>query len=153
VVSTEICLECECPATIHTAWGDWLCEWCLNHGPNHGLQCPFCPPSQVVTFVGAPVADVDEQPDEAPDALSPSASGATTLDLPQVQGGPLSPVSGVLPPETSGTGGTLADQLQALTWCVTRAYDSKEAPAGLIAAADAGLLTFERLIRAVGGAR
>lgn len=204
-MTTEICDVCVCPATIETAWGDWYCQFCYDHSGT--IQCPFCPPSQVVTFVGLPVADVDEQPDEAPTASLPlsGAVGATTLDLPQVQGGNLSaseesgckpmeqrppggsvlvntpsatpfdsgtsengrttavpqsttvvrnlsPVPGVLPPE-SGTGGTLADQLQALTWCVTRAYDSKEAPAGLIDLADAGLLTFERHVRAVGGAR
>ena len=140
----DVCLECDCPATIVTAWGDWLCAWHMDHGPSTSLTCPQC--SQDATPAGLPVAAVDERPGDATDAgAPPPASVAPTLDPPQVQGGNFSPVV-VLPPDSTTGELTLTDMVQAVEWCVTRAYDH-DAPRGIIAAADAGLTILRHLER------
>jgi len=135
----DVCLECDCPATIVTAWGDWLCAWHMDHGPSTSLICPTC--SQDATPAGLPVAVMSDRPGDATDAVPPRTASVA----------PISPVV-VLPPEAAtGDPYSWANMVQALTWCVNRAYDSKDAPTGVIEAADAGLTVFERVARAVQG--
>ena len=129
----DVCLECDCPATIVTAWGDWLCAWHMDHGPSTSLTCPQC--SQDATPAGLPVAAVDDRPGDATDAVSPRTASVA----------PISPVV-VLPPDSTTGELTLTDMVQAVEWCVTRAYDH-DAPRGIIAAADAGLTILRHLER------
>ena len=134
----DLCQECTCKATVETIWGDDFCEYHYEHGPTN-LPCPQC--SQDATPAGLPVAADDDRPDDAPSA-SPSALGATISPVVETV-----PPSHLLPPEST-TGGTLDGMLQALTWCVTRAYDD-DAPRGVIDAAERGLTVFANIIRAV----
>lgn len=167
----DVCLECDCPATITTPEGDWLCLYHFTVGPGCGTPCPNCVrcytcngatvvqlerqswaggtltlsyltrpcpscSSLDVTPAGLPVAADDDRPSDA-DAAAPPAASA-----------PISPVVGLLPPESTTGDPTLSDMLQALTWCVTRAYDG-DAPRGVIEAADRGLTVFGRIVQAV----
>jgi len=158
----DLCLHCDCPATIEVVSGEQLCAACYEAAPLIPSPCPTC--SQDATPAGLPVAADDDRPDDAPSA-SPSALGATIAPVaalgneaeptPAVgaAGASFSPVvervspSHLLPPEST-TGGTLDDMLQALTWCVVRAYDH-DAPRGVIDAAERGLTVFGNIVRAV----
>ena len=163
----DVCLECDCPATIVTAWGDWLCAWHMDHGPSNSLTCPQC--SQDATPAGLPVAAVDERPGDATDAGAPPPASVATISITSNQepvrtgshpfevarrsggsaaggrDGTISPVV-VLPPDSTTGELTLTDMVQAVEWCVTRAYDH-DAPRGIIAAADAGLTILRHLER------
>lgn len=129
----DVCLECDCPATIMTAWGDWFCEWHLDHGPGALTPCPQC--SSDVTPVVSPVAAVDDRPYDA-DAAAPPAASAS-----------ISPVV-VIPPAAT-TGESLDDMLQALEWCVTRAYDDDSASRVVVGTAERALIVFGNVIKAV----
>jgi hypothetical protein len=78
---------------------------------------------------------MSDRPGEATDAVPPRIASVA----------PISPVV-VLPPEAAIGDLTLADMVQALEWCVTRAYDN-DAPRGIIAAADGGLTVLRHLER------
>ena len=126
------CDLCDCISSVKTAWGDDLCPWHFEHGPTPD-PCPNC--SQDATPAGLPVAVMSDRPGEATDAVPPRIASVA----------PISPVV-VLPPEAAIGDLTLADMVQALEWCVTRAYDN-DAPRGIIAAADGGLTVLRHLER------
>lgn len=130
----DLCHQCSCVATVETIWGDDLCQWHYDNGPTTE-RCPAC--SQDVTPVGLPVADQSDRPGDATDAGAPPPASVA----------PISPVVETLPPEsTTGDPFTLADMVQALEWCVTRAEDHG-APVSISAAADRGLTLLRHLER------
>ena len=127
------CDWCDCPAAVETAWGDDFCSWCYNNAPMRG-PCPQCS-SLDVTPAGLPVAAVDDRSSDA-DAAAPPAASA-----------PISPVV-VIPPAAT-TGESLDDMLQALEWCVTRAYDDDSASRVVVGTAERALIVFGNVIKAV----
>lgn len=130
----DLCLHCNCPATIEVLSGEQLCAACYDAAPLVPRPCPRC--SQDATPVGLPVANPSDRPSDATDAGSPSPASVATI----------SPVV-VLPPEsTTGETFTLADMVQALEWCVARAEDHG-APLSISAAADRGLTLLRHLER------
>ena len=150
------CDWCDCPAAVETAWGDDFCSWCYNNAPMRG-PCPQCSSSDV-TPAGLPVAAVDDRPYDA-DAAAPSAASAPIAPVAALgnEAGPssrldaagasFSPVV-VIPPAAT-TGESLDDMLQALEWCVTRAYDDDSASRVVVGTAERALIVFGNVIKAV----
>ena len=133
------CDLCDCISSVKTAWGDDLCPWHFEHGPTPD-PCPNC--SQDATPAGLPVAAVDERPSDATDAGAPPPASVATISPVAERVSPFH----LLPPASATGDLTLADMVQAIEWCVTRAYDN-DAPRGIIAAADGGLTLLRHLER------